>query len=210
MTTCVLQHIEEHRTGGDVKLQFQSRVLILKMPKVNYSKFSEIEDIKTIGVPFETTFVGEDTDRFEYTIAQSEWIKMLRNLMWSELEILELPSSKLRSVQPLGRALKRFEDAQECYRRGDWEATMLNCRKVYEAIVQDHTGTHDMSQAEQVYTSLIGEGVKAERFSSMARSLGNFLHLGRHENLPDVLISRADSQLALLLTGALLKYLGEQ
>ena len=177
---------------------------------MNASGSPEVEGIKTLGVPFETTFEGERKDSFDYIIPQSEWIKLLRNLAWSELEIVELPSSRLRSVPPLERASNRFKDAQECYRRGDWEATMLNCRKAYEAIVQDHTSTNDMSQADQVFRDLIDESEKADRIKRIAKSVDNFLHLGRHENLPDISIKRADSQLALLLTGALLKYLGEQ
>ena len=210
LPACVLQHIEERRAGGDVKLQFLSRVLISEVRKVKDSKVSERDDVQILGVPFETTFMGDGTDRFEYMIPQSEWIKILKNLAWSEIEILELPSSKLRSVLPLARAFKRFEDAQECYRRGDWEETMLNCRKAFEAIVQDATGTDDMSRANQAFVSLIGEGEKADRLTEVAKSLGDFLHLGRHENLPNISIKRGDSQLALQLTGVLLTYLGQQ
>jgi len=198
----VLQNIEERRAGGDVKLLFFSRVLI--------SEISIVDDVKTLGVPFETAFESDGNGRFEYMIPQSEWIKILKSLAWSELEIVEFPSSKVRSVPPLARALERFKDAQECYRRGDWEESMLNCRKAFEAIVQDATGANDMGQADQVFVSLIGDGEKADRFKKVAKSLGDFLHLGRHENLPNISIKRKDSELALLLTGALLTYLGQQ
>ena len=198
----VLQHIEERRAGGDVKLLLSSRVLISEVLVVN--------DSKTLGAPFETEFGNAGSGRFEYLIPQSEWIKVLKRLAWSELEILELPSSRLRSVPPLARALGRFEDAQECYRRGDWEESMLNCRKAFEAIVQDASGESDMRKAHQVFVSIIGEGDKAEHFNNLAKSLGEFLHLGRHENLPYISIKRADSELALLLTAALLTYLGQQ
>jgi hypothetical protein len=210
LPACVLEHIEERRAGGDVKLQFLSRVLISEVRKVKDSKMSEHDDLQILGVPFETTFTGDSTDRFEYIIPQSEWIKILKSLTWSEIEILELPSGKLRSVPKLARALKRFEDAQECHRRGDWEETMLNCRKAFEAIVQDVTGTDDMSRANQAFVSLIGEGEKADRLTKVTKSLGEFLHLGRHENLPNISIKRADSQLVLQLTGVLLTYLGQQ
>jgi hypothetical protein len=197
----VLQHIEERRAGGDVKLLFSSRVLI--------SDVSVVNNAKILGVPSETAFGDVGSGRFEYLIPQSEWIKVLKSLAWSELEVLEVPTSGLRSVPPLARALERFKDAQECYRRGDWEESMLNCRKAFEAIVQDAIGESDMSKAHQVFVSIIGEGEKANRFDRLARSLGEFLHLGRHENLPHISIKRADSELALLLTGALLTYLGQ-
>lgn len=198
----VIQHIEERRAGGDVSLSLSSTVLIAKVLVVN--------DSTTLGVPFETEFGNRGLGRFEYLIPQSEWIKVLKSLAWSELEILELPSSRLRAVPPLARALGRFEDAQECYRRGDWEASMLNCRKAFEAVVQDVSGEGDMGKAHQVFVSMIGEGDKADRFNDLVKSLGAFLHLGRHETPPYISIKRADSELALLLTGALLTYLGQQ
>lgn len=197
----VLQRIEEQRAGGDVKLFISSKVLVSEVFPVN--------NIKALGVPFETEFKNAGSGRFEYVIPQSEWIKLLKNLAWSELEVLELPTSGLRSVPHLFRALERFKDAQECYRRGGWEESMLNCRKAFEAIVQDATGENDMGKTHQVFMSIIGEDEKAKRFDRLAKSLGEFLHLGRHENLPHISIKRADSELALLLTGALLTYLGQ-
>ncbi len=202
LPTQVLHHIEERRAGGDVKLLLSSRVLVSEVLVVN--------DIKALGVPFETQFGNDGSGRFEYLIPQSEWIKLLKGLAWSELEILEIPSSRFRSIPPLDRALKRFEDAQECYRNGNWEEVMLNCRKAFEAIVQDASGESGMGKAHQVFVSIIGEGDKADRFDKLAKSLGDFLHLGRHENLPPLSIKRADSELALHLTGAMLGYLGQQ
>jgi hypothetical protein len=198
----ILQSIEERRAGGDVKLLVSSRVLVSRALMIN--------DVLTLGVPFETEFTNGGSGRFEYLIPQSEWIKILKSLAWSELELFEVPSSRIRSVPPLARALGRFEDAQGCYRRGDWEESMLNCRKAFEAIVQDATGQPNMKKTYQAFISIMGEGVKADRLNELAKSLGDFLHLGRHENLPDIRIKRTDSELALRLTGAILTYLGKQ
>lgn len=197
----VLKHVEERRAGGDIKLVLSSRVLISEICVVN--------GVKALGLPFETQFRNGRTDNFEYLIPQSEWVKVLKSLEWSELEILELPASRLRSNPTLARALQRFEDALECYRRGDWAETMLNCRKVFEAMVQDVTGTSEMRKAHQTLESIIGEGKKADSLDKMIKALNNFLHLGRHEQPPPISIKRADAQLALHLTGPLLTYLGE-
>lgn len=64
-----------------------------------------------------------------------------------------------------------------------WEESMLNCRKAFEAIIQDATGENDMGKAHQVFMSIIGEDEKAKCFDSLTKSLGEFLHLGRHVNL---------------------------
>jgi len=198
----VIHHIEQRRAGGDVKLVLSSRVLV--------SEVSASSDAVILKPPYETQFGDGGSGHLDYLIPQSEWLKLLKSLAWSELEILELPTGRLRAVRPLARALERFEDAQQNYRNGDWEETMLNCRKAFEAIIQDVTGELDMSKARQVFVSLLGEGEKTERFDKLAKHLGDFLHLGRHENLPHISIKRADAELALLLTGALLTYLSQQ
>jgi len=197
-----LHDIEERRVDGDVKLIFSSRVLVAKVNKVN--------DIKILEIPFEMFFGNSGNGRFEYLIPQSEWIKLLKNLHWSELELLELPASRLRIIPVLARSFSRFEDAQNCFRQLDWEETMLNCRKAFEAIVQDVSGVSDMRKSREVIISLVGEGDKAKRINELAKSLSNFLHLGRHENPPNISIKRSDAELALHLTGALLSYLGQQ
>jgi hypothetical protein len=198
----VIQEVEEQRTGGDIKLAISSRVLIAKV--------STAGDVTTLQAPFETQFGDAGLGRFEYLIPQSEWLKLLRNLDWSELEILELPSRRFRAIPSLARAIERFKEAQESYRRGDWEASMLNCRKAFEAIVQDTVAEADMSKAHQALVSIMGEGDKTDRLDDLVKSLGRFLHLGRHENLPPISIKRPDAELALRLTGTLLSYLGQQ
>lgn len=196
----VLQHIEERRAGGDVKLLLSSRVLLSEVLLVN--------DIKTLGIPFETRFGNVSSDRFEHLIPQSEWIKLLKELAWSELELLELPLAKITATPALTRATQRFEDAQACYRRGDWAETMMDCRKAFEAVIKDVTGEDDLKEATKAFESLIGEPRKAKALNDVVKDLADFLHLARHEQLPPIQIKLEDARLALHLTGAFLAYLG--
>lgn len=196
----VLQHIEDRRAGGDVKLLLSSRILVSEVLVVN--------NVKTLGIPFETAFGDDSSGRFEYLIPQSEWIKVLKGLAWSELELLELPLVRITATPALTRAIQRFEDAQACYRRGDWSETMMNCRKAFEAVIKDATGEDDLKAADKAFESLIGEARKAKLLNDVVKNLADFLHLARHEQLPPIQIKPEDAQLALHLTGALLAYLG--
>lgn len=199
----VIHSVERQRAGGDVKLLFYSRVIV--------SEVFSLNAVTVLRPPYETQFENKvAAGHFAHHIPQSEWLKLLKGLGWSELEILEIPSARLRGIPLLARALKRFEDAQQNYRNGDWDEAMMNCRKSFEAIIQHGGGELDMSKAHQVFASILGEGEKTDRFDKLAQALGNFLHLGRHENPPHVSIKRADAELALLLTGALLTYLGQE
>ncbi len=202
LSPMVLHCIEEHRAGGDINLIITSRVLVTEVWKVN--------EMKTLGVPFETAFGNEYTSRFEHLIPQSEWIKLLKSLEWSELEIIELPSSKLRSIPTLAHALGCFENARTCYRQGNWAETLLNCRKVVEAIVKSGSETNNMKKALEVFKTLIDDDTKAKCINEFVKEFNKFLHLGRHVQHPNISIKRTDAQLALQMTGTLLMYLGGQ
>lgn len=201
MPDFVINSIEQRRAGGDIDLVLSSRVRV--------SQIQLIDEISTFGMPYETEFGNEHSEQIKYHIPQSEWVKILKDMQWSELEIVELPLSILRSNPQLARALKRFTDAQMSYRNGDWDVTMLNCRKVFEAIVQGKSGSADMKDATDVFLSIIADNEKAKRVDNLIKKLGDFLHLGRHEQLT-IVINRSDAQFALHLTGAILRYVGDQ
>ena len=197
----ILFNIEQRRAGGDIELVFSSRVRV--------SQIHKIDGISALGIPYETEFGSRHSEQIKYPIPQSEWVKVLKDIQWSELEIIELPASILRSNQQLARALKRFNDAKISFRHGDWDATMLNCRKAFEAIVQSISGSAEMKEADGVFLSIIGDEDKANHVNGIVKELGKFLHLGRHEQRT-IVISRSDAQLALHLTGSLLMYVGDQ
>jgi hypothetical protein len=202
LTDRVLAHIEQRRTGGDVSIRIYSRLLI--------ASISKTENISLLGVPYEAQFENKGSVSVDYTIPQSEWIKVLRALGWSELEAFEIPSAKLKATPGLQRSIDRFTDAQECHRRGDWDEAMVNCRKAFEAIIKDTTREEDLAKAAQAFAAIIGNELKADKFNKMVIALGNFLHLARHEQLSPVQMKQPDSLLALHLTGAMLAYLGGQ
>ncbi len=196
----ILTHIEKRRTGGDVTFRIYSKLLV--------SSISKKENMSLLGVPYEVQFENKGSVSVDYTIPQSEWIKILRALGWSELQAFEIPAAKLKAIPGLQRSIDRFNDAQECHRRGDWDESMVNCRKAFEAMIKDATREEDLSKAVQAFSGIIGNEQKADKFNKMVIALGNFLHLARHEQLAPVQMRQSDSLLALHLTGAMLSYLG--
>ena len=191
----VLRSIEERRSGGDLDLLIYSRVLICEVRSENHAI--------TLGQPRETQ-LGDGI--LEFHIPQSEWIKHLKMLNWSEIELIELPARNPQTKANIRRALDRFNDASDCYRRGMWSETLMNCRKSFEALVKDTASCDDMGDSLRAINSLISDAQKAERINELIKSLANYLHLGRHEQLPNLIIMPIDAQLALHLTGALLAY----
>ncbi len=201
LPTLMLERIERRRGGtNDLVLGMSSRVRV--------SEVSSQTREQLLGVPFETCFTDGRGDFFEYKIAQSDWVGLLRNLEWSELEVVEIPTGKLKAIPALARAFGCFADAQDCYRRGLWDEAMMNCRKAFEAMVKDAVGEDSMKEALRAYEAIMGGGEKAERFNDLTRALGNFLALARHEKLPPIRIRPSDATLAVRMTGAIFSYLG--
>lgn len=200
LPSMVLNQIEAQRAGGDFGLRISSTVIACEVRSQNGTI--------TLGAPLLTQFEDRPGGNFEYTVPQSEWIKVLLRLGWSEIGLLEIPSRNLKANPALARALKRLEDAQDCYRRGYWEDSMANCRKVFEALIKNVADEDDMSHALEAIESLIGKGQKAESINKMVKELSDFLQIARHEKLPAIQIKPEDAELALHFTGALLAYLG--
>jgi hypothetical protein len=197
----VPQRIERRRAGpNDLLLGMRSRVRV--------SEVSAETTGHLLQVPFETCFTDGQGDYFEHRIPHSVWVRLLRDLEWSELELVEIPTMKLRTHPDMARALEFFAVAQECYRSGLWPDCVVNCRKVIEAMVKEVTGKDNMKEALKAIEALIGEGPKAVQLNDLLRSFNGFLHLARHPQLPPVEIQPNDATLVLHVTGAILSYLG--
>ena len=201
LSSIALQHIENRRAGGDVDLRISSRVLICQMRETNGHPI--------MAKPVQTYFDQGQRGYLEHTIPQSDWVKLLSSMQWSELELLEIPSRNLRSLPIPSRALKRFEDAQRHYRQGLWPETMASCRMVIEAFVKEVTGQDDMTEALLAISELIGHGPKADTLDKLIRGFSPFLQLARHEQEPPISIGPADATLALRVTGSIIAFIGE-
>jgi hypothetical protein len=195
----VLMEVEQRRKGNDLELVITSQVIALEVK----------DEVETISLSRPVSILLEDghIGRLEYTIPQSEWVKALKEMQWSEMILLEFPSRDIRSDTRLARAFECLEEGQACYRKGLWDETALNCRKVFEAIVQDTTGEENMGKALDALNAFIHEPSKANLINQIAKDLGVFLQLGRHEKLPVIPFTPNDAALALQLTTALLSYL---
>ena len=202
LSSDALKQLEERRAGGDCALRIFSRLRVCK-------SLTE-QQLAVLAVPFETRLTSaQHGDHVEYTIPQSDWIKALRALNWSELDLIELPSITGTPLPQLVRAFKRFQEAQDFYRRGDWEETMSSCRKAIEAFIKDTTGKDDLAQAEAAFTALIPQAEKARALNEFVKSFAPFLHLARHEQVPAIPIGAKDAMLALHVTASTLAYLGK-
>ena len=205
LSAAVLKKIEEQRAGGDLVLVVSSRVQVCESIPTAPGKTQEV-----LGVPYESHFhTNQHSDHVEYKIPQSDWVKALRGLNWSELELIEFPAPTGTASPALNRAMKRLDDALDHYRRGSWEDSMASCRKAFEAVIKDATGNDDLSQAEAAFLALVPDPEKARLINDLVKTFAPFLHLGRHELARRVPIGPKDALLALHLTASLLAYFAQ-
>jgi len=205
LSTSAIQSIENHRNGGDLALQIDSRILLCPV----YEGPAGLKSV--LSAPIESRFSLDGGDgRIKCKIPQSEWVKLLPQLGWSEIELLELPRDFLRSHPRLARARERLKDAETSLARGDWEGVLQDCRKAYEAGAIALTGEEDRQVALPKLKDHLGEGVKAENLNALVLAFNKFLHLGRHEQPEPVAFDRADAVLTLRITASLLDYLARR
>lgn len=201
----VIEAIGAHRDGGDLLLRIESRVLLSKVAEGPAGLKS------VLMAPTEGRFSsGIAGGPIEYRIPQSEWAMVLKQLEWSEVELVELPADLLRSEPRLARARERLLDAQNSLARGDWENVLANCRKAWEAAARGLTGEEDLQSALPRLKAHLGDGLKADRLNALVTDFGRFLHLGRHEQADAVSIDRADAILAVRVTTSLLSFLARR
>lgn len=203
LSPAVLQAVEDQRAGTDFTMRISSRVRICK-------SVARVHELETLGVPFETFLCShQHQDHVEYKIPQSDWIKVLRGLSWSELDLIEIPTRARSHASQLTRAFKRLDDALDYYRRGDSEEAMSSCRKAFEALIKDTTGTDNLSQAQAAFAALIADAEKARLLNELVKTFTPFLHLARHEQASPIKIEPKDAMLALHITASVLSYLGK-
>lgn len=205
LSSSAIQLLEERRNGGDLPLQIDSRILVAGV--ITGPDGHQLVLSAPIESRFSSSAVGGS---IELRIPQSEWVKLLRQLEWSEMELMELPMTLLRSEPRLARARDRLKEAESCLTQGDWDGVLQNCRMAWEAAAIGLTGEESHRVALPKLAAYFGKGPKAEQLDSLAKKLGEFLHLARHDQPDHVSITRADAVLGLRITASLLDYIARR
>lgn len=193
-----LRNIEEFRKGDDLKLAITSRILVSK-------SINGPEGI-LLGVPFETRLNSENSTQFEYPILKSKWIELYNTFGLTKIELIEIDFSLGKNNPVFKRALDRIGDAKKAFMQNDYENVLISCRKMQEAFIKDSNQNENMKDAVSAIEKYLGEGEKAKTINEIIKKVGTFLHIGRHEALPPIIITRRDAELAIQVNCALLSY----
>lgn len=161
-----------------------------------------------LGAPQEGQFLANGTAPIKYKISRSDWVKILSQMKYSELELFEVPLEIFSFDPNLKRAVELLRKAQERFFDGDWNGTLQNCRQSFEAAASEIGQTGDKKNNFEKLLSRVGPEVKNSRLNEIIRSISEFCHLGRHEDFPAVEITREDARLMLRCTLSVFALLG--
>jgi hypothetical protein len=198
-----LQKMEEMRKGGDLFLTalfFCAAVSMLDgaSPLTGLGRAS-------VQTP------GYSSNYCPFKVAQSDWVKTLRDLGYGDYFLMEIP---LRGVPPrrgMEKAVVHLRSAWENFEEGKDDQTLVSCYKAFEYLAKRKGAKHpDQQGFLKLLENLDDEGKKTP-LKMLMHNLCTFLTLGRHEQGKEaVAIDGADSEFALILTQAALGYLAKR
>lgn len=205
LTPDILYSLEKERSGKDLQFMIYSRVLIAPVESI---KPTTGEPFYLLGAPWETKFSTGNSYPASHKIPQSEWIKLLASLNWSQVELFEIPIETFSSDPNLRHAIELLREAQNRFSRGDWAGTLQNCRQAFEAAAADIGQTDNKKDNFQKLSDRISNIKKREKLNTLISSLSGFAHLGRHEDVPKIDITREDALMVLRCTLSIFSLLG--
>lgn len=198
-----LQKIEEIRKGGDLFLFVQFLCLAAEMGDSGAPQLRRFGMASVRGENWSGTYV-------RFKIAQSDWVKLLKDLGYGDYFLIEVPLRGVPSKTLMDKALGHLNSAWGHFCEGRDEDTLVSCYRAFEFLARRRKLKNPDQQAFEKLLQGIAEQDKRRKLASLMHYLCQFFHLGRHEpgqERPH--LDRRDSEYALILTQATLAYLAK-
>lgn len=199
-----IQQMEERRYG-DVSLQFTFTGLFAKhLPVPRKQRYSPYER-------FETSFA-----QLTVQIPQSYWVNtVLPGLGYGKIHLVEVPIH----VQGLAKTVAELKQAQEEMTQGNYTQVLVHCHNVlellttsrkYEGERKDLSKSPSFADKIDYLLSLLPDAatqMSREQLAKVFKSLYAITSSAHHASPPP--FSRIDAQMTLLMTTAMLSYMGK-
>jgi hypothetical protein len=196
----ILNSLEVSREGGDLHIEIESKIVAAPITQSPPPPGFSANEHQLMMRPVSFSLLHNGNTTIAYRIPQSDWVKYLLQMQYSEIELFEIPVKPFSSDPELKRGLESLKKAQEQFRRGHWKETLHNCRMAFEAAAAEVGQTSDKKQNFQKLSGQLGGGEKSKRLNDLIGTLSDYAQLGRHEDFPSVSINREDALAVLRLT----------
>lgn len=183
-----IEVIEELRKGNDVFFGLKLNILF-EDPSQTWGSL----------IVSRETFVHRAGNGNKLMISQSEWVKMLNEMGYERLRIIELPIPEIPHGTIINTCVEFVEEALKKFNEGYYSDVLTDCRKAIENLKKVDI---------DLVTTLESES-KAKKIKDIQNKLHQFLHLGPHEESKDY-INRRDAELALHITTSIIRYFVKQ
>jgi HEPN domain-containing protein len=191
----VTRRIEELRAGRDVRLRITLYVTWLSITEPGWTLSEPL--IEAQGV--------QDRDRTAIIrIPQTDWLKILEGLSYGKIAVFEIETPPPPHDDALAEAIDNLSQARRLFDEGNYEESMVRCRKAIEAAVDKIEPKSGRKLAD-----ILGSGSRAEFVRGLRSKMNEFLASAAHPtNEPRVPEpkNREDARLAMLMAYATVAY----
>lgn len=186
-----IEVIEELRKENDVFFGLNLRFLFERTRAPSQTRGSE-----NVSLDITVRRAGNGN---KLMISQSEWVKMLNEMGYERLRVIELPIPELPHGTIINTSVEFVEEALKKFNEGYYSDVLTDCRKAIE----------NLKKVDIDLVTTLGSKSKANKITDIQNKLHQFLHLGPHEESKDY-IDRRDAELALHITTSIIRYFVKQ
>jgi len=209
LTMEAIRFIEDRRGAGDVNLCLDLTAKWIRAPGAVGKPAGAGTASQPVGGDLRWGSCGNEESKL---VAHSDWLRLLTEMGWQEIELFEVTARPLRADANLKIALERLTSAQKCLRDGEYADALANCRKAFESAAK-FEGNGDVKEGFQSLLNRVfpGEAEKLKLFDAAIRALSDVAHtLGRHEQAPALQVSREEAEFVFASTVSLFAMIGRR
>lgn len=199
----VFAAVERSRKSGDVQIYSNIKALYFDSEIDKPAKYQNLPR-------------SDQLSTTQHKLSQKEWIKIISDLGYTKYKIFEIPYPDIPQLPEIKNIMQKLEEAQNLLYEGRNNEVVTTCRLLLEElqpIVSSNNSKNSEMKSEIaniVNTGCFadeGKGSKSEKIENIRRAVWMFHHIGPHYKYA---VTRADAELALVLSMSLLRYYGVQ
>lgn len=193
----LIRRIEEMRSGGDVRIRVTLQTAWLAV--------NEQQAAASMGEPLIEAQIVSSLDRsVMIRIPQTDWLRTLEGLGYGRYTVFEIETPPPPLSDTLAEAVENLTQAQKLFNEGNYEDSMVRCRRAVESAV-----IKIEAKTERSLPDILGSTSRAEFVKGLAAKTKDFLAPAAHSTgearVPEPK-NREDARVAMITSYAAVAY----
>ena len=208
-----IEKIEERRQG-DIQFCLSGSALIAEHPSIAKAGLDEQPKYRRDVENFTT-----GNFNITFSIPQSHWIdKILQGLGYGKVKLIEIPIPERIVPDTFQKALKELQESQRYFVEGDYDKVVAHCRSAVQLIPEarpidlsgvDRPSFNDKAKKFLEQNLSILTNSKQEFIENIIKATWKISSISHHPSSSLGYFNRADAEAIMLVTTALLAYVGK-